>query len=258
MDKLDRIIRENLYRTIAEDNGLEYDRLIEEGISKKELAGLIAAGVMNAGAIYNAYNREPRTDNETQQEVVVDDRYEDEKYDNMDDSYLMKFINHSENPDSAGYDRSTDRWYAPSGRKFDSWQYGMGTDIRHNGADKLLKKDENGKKYMTAEDERKLRHKNVEEMLNSFKQRLAYAKKVTGEQNFRPSEAKRAMTVSAIYCKGGKRVAKEMFTPENCQIFVYGSDYDWAQAVKKFYKRHKVSSRYDREMDFIAQNQQEV
>lgn len=240
--RLDEIVRRNVRMELDE-------------ASRKEIAAAIAMSAAMAGGVYqsNKYIDQMRN-HPTEHEVVVDDRYEDERFDNMDDAYVMRFINHSENPDSVGYDKATDRWYAPDPKKYDPNQYGMGTDIRYNGAGKLLKRDENGRKYMTADAEREIRHKNVEECKKSFSQRVKYAMKVTGEYGYRPSEVKRALTLSAIYCKGGSRVAKEIFTPENCEIFVYGSDQEWKKVIDDFYKKHKVSSRSAREQDFIDNN----
>lgn len=245
MDRIDWIIREELNREIRRDR-------LDEG--RKEWAAALALGALGGYGLYHAGDGMYRQSVEEPKEIVVDNRYDDEKMDDIDKSYVMRFIRHSENPDSVGYDRVNDRWYAPTSGKHDSYQYGMGTDIRYNGANKLLKKDKDGKKYMTAADERALRKKNVETAIKSFNQRLAYARKVTGEMDFRPSEEKRAMTISAIYCKGGGRVANEIFTPENCEIFIYGSDEEWRNVIAKFYRSHKVSSRIDREKDFLAMN----
>lgn len=58
-----------------------------------------------------------------------------------DTTKVGKLINHSENPDSIGFDKDTRRWYAPKGKGLDKDNFGMGVDRYTGGniSDKIKK-----------------------------------------------------------------------------------------------------------------------
>jgi hypothetical protein len=96
---------------------------------------------------------------------------------NWDKTMVGKLINHSENPDSVGWDEKTKRWYAPPANKgYDTNQFGMGVDRNQTpGFKELVKKDSKGKEYLTESDERLLRHLAIDSANDSANKRYKYA-----------------------------------------------------------------------------------
>lgn len=100
-----------------------------------------------------------------------------------DTTEVGKLINHSENPDSIGFDKDTRRWYAPKGKGLDKDNFGMGVDRYTGGniSDKI-KKDSKGREYITEEDERDLRFKRIKSANQSAKRRIDFIRKYYNDE----------------------------------------------------------------------------
>ena len=164
-----------------------------------------------------------------------------------------KLINYSENPDSIGWDAKTRRWYAPPKNKgYDTNQFGMGVDRNQTpGFDAKVKKDKQGREYLTAEDERYLRFLAIDRANKSANDRYAYAQKATGTKGS-VSPKHDAITVSAIYNLGPGHVARTLFENMNTMkaLFNRNSD-DYQKSVHKQYKKKDRNERIDRELQFF-------
>lgn len=163
---------------------------------------------------------------------------------NWDGTLTGDLINFTENRDSVGYDKTTDRWYAPSASMgYDPYQRGMGVDIRTNQYVKpFLKTDAKGT-YLTSQDERYIRHKSLDDAFASYKERVKYAQKMFGI-NTSPSETKKALTINAIYNLGAHTVASELFEDKNLmKSLLSGSDEDYAEHVIRYFVKHKKKER---------------
>ena len=119
------------------------------------------------------------------------------------------------------------------------------------GFDAKVKKDEKGREYLTAEDERQLRFLAIDRANKSANDRYAYAQKATGTKGS-VSPKQDAITVSAIYNLGSGRVARTLF--ENMDVmnslFDRNSD-EYQKAVHKQYKNKNRNERVDRELEFF-------
>ncbi len=100
-----------------------------------------------------------------------------------DTTEIGKLINHSENPDSIGFDKDTRRWYAPKSKGLDKDNFGMGVDRYTGGniSDKI-KKDSKGREYITEEDERDLRFKRIKSANKSAKRRIDFIRKYYNDE----------------------------------------------------------------------------
>lgn len=172
---------------------------------------------------------------------------------NWDNTLTGKLINYSENPDSIGWDAKNKRWYAPPANKgYDTNQFGMGVDRNQTpGFNDKVKKDKQGREYLTAEDERQLRFLAIDRANKSANDRYAYAQKATGTKGS-VSPKQDAITVSAIYNLGPGRVARTLFEDMNVMksLFDRNSD-DYQKAVHKQYKNKNRNERVDRELEFF-------
>ena len=168
---------------------------------------------------------------------------------NYDNTEVGKLINYSENPDSIGFDRVNRRWYAPKKKGFDKDNFGMGVD-KHTGgniSDKI-KKDSEGKEYITEEDERELRHKRIKSANKSAKQRINFIRKYyNNEGNI--TETKEALITNLIYNRGSGRTAREYFNPEDKKYIpmqkaiLEGTDDEVREEINKIYKEAGLANR---------------
>ena len=172
---------------------------------------------------------------------------------NWDNTLTGKLINYSENPDSIGWDAKNRRWYAPPANKgYDTNQFGMGVDRNQTpGFNDLVKKDKQGREYLTAEDERYLRFLAIDRANKSANDRYAYAQKAT-ETKGSVSPKHDAITVSAIYNLGPGHVARTLFENTNVMksLFDRNSD-EYQQAVHQQYKKKDRNERIEREQQFF-------
>lgn len=144
---------------------------------------------------------------------------------NWDNTLTGKLINYSENPDSVGWDAKNRRWYAPPANKgYDTNQFGMGVDRNQTpGFKDKVKKDKQGREYLTAEDERYLRFLAIDRANKSANDRYAYAQKATGTKGS-VSPKHDAITVSAIYNLGPGYVARTIYENSNAMKALFNRD----------------------------------
>lgn len=168
---------------------------------------------------------------------------------NYDNTEVGKLINYSENPDSIGFDRVNRRWYAPKKKGFDKDNFGMGVDKYTGGniSDKI-KKDSEGKEYITEEDERELRHKRIKSANQSAKQRINFIRKYyNNEGNI--TETKEALITNLIYNRGSGRTAREYFNPEDKKYIpmqkaiLEGTDDEVREEINKIYRETGLANR---------------
>lgn len=168
---------------------------------------------------------------------------------NYDNTEVGKLINYSENPDSIGFDKVNRRWYAPKKKGFDKDNFGMGVDKYTGGniSDKI-KKDSEGKEYITEEDERELRHKRIKSANQSAKRRINFIRKhYNNEGNV--TETKEALITNLIYNRGSGRTAREYFNPEDekyvpmQKAILEGTDDEVREEINKIYREAGLANR---------------
>lgn len=166
-----------------------------------------------------------------------------------DTTEVGKLINHSENPDSIGFDRINRRWYAPKGKGFDKDNFGMGVDRYTGGniSDKI-KKDSKGREYITEEDERDLRFKRIKSANQSAKRRINFIRKYyNNEGNI--TKTKEALITNLIYNRGSGRTAREYFNPEDekyvpmQKAILEGTDDEVREEINKIYREAGLANR---------------
>ena len=168
---------------------------------------------------------------------------------NYDNTEVGKLINYSENPDSIGFNRVTRRWYAPKKKGFDKDNFGMGID-KHTGGNisNKIKKDSEGKEYITEEDERELRYKRIKSANQSAKRRIDFIRKhYNNEGNV--TETKEALITNLIYNRGSGRTAREYFNPEDekyvpmQKAILRGTDDEVREEINKIYREAGLANR---------------
>lgn len=166
-----------------------------------------------------------------------------------DTTEVGKLINHSENPDSIGFDKVTRRWYAPKGKDLDEDNFGMGVDRYTGGniSDKI-KKDSKGREYITEEDERDLRFKRIKSANQSAKRRIDFIRKYYNDEGD-ITETKEALLTNLIYNRGSGRTAREYFNPEDKKYvpmqkaILRGTDDEVREEINKIYKEAGLANR---------------
>lgn len=166
-----------------------------------------------------------------------------------DTTEVGKLINHSENPDSIGFDKVTRRWYAPKGKGFDKDNFGMGVD-RYTGGNinDKIKKDSKGREYITEEDERDLRFKRIKSANQSAKRRIDFIRKYYNDEGD-VTETKEALLTNLIYNRGSGRTAREYFNPEDKKYvpmqkaILRGTDDEVREEINKIYKEAGLANR---------------
>lgn len=166
-----------------------------------------------------------------------------------DTTEVGKLINHSENPDSIGFDKVTRRWYAPKGKSFDKDNFGMGVDRYTGGniSDKI-KKDSKGREYITEEDERDIRHKRIKSANQSAKRRIDFIRKYYNDEG-NVTETKEALITNLIYNRGSGKTARVYFNPENekyvpmQKAILRGTDDEIREEINKIYKEAGLANR---------------
>lgn len=173
-----------------------------------------------------------------------------------DTTEVGKLINHSENPDSIGFDKVTRRWYAPKGKGFDKDNFGMGVDRYTGGniSDKI-KKDSKGREYITEEDERDLRFKRIKSANQSAKRRIDFIRKYYNDEGD-VTETKEALLTNLIYNRGSSRTAREYFNPEDKKYvpmqkaILRGTDDEVREEINKIYREAGLANRDSLVNDF--------
>lgn len=168
---------------------------------------------------------------------------------NYDNTEVGKLINYSENPDSIGFDRVNRRWYAPKKKGFDKDNFGMGVDKYTGGniSDKI-KKDSEGKEYITEEDERELRHKRIKSANQSAKRRIDFIRKHYNNKG-NVTETKEALITNLIYNRGSGRTAREYFNPEDekyvpmQKAILEDTDNEVKEEINKIYREAGLANR---------------
>lgn len=175
---------------------------------------------------------------------------------NYDNTEVGKLINYSENPDSIGFNRVNRRWYAPKKKGFDKDNFGMGVDKYTGGniSDKI-KKDSEGKEYITEEDERELRHKRIKSANQSAKRRIDFIRKYYNDEGG-VTETKEALVTNLIYNRGSGRTAREYFNPEDekyvpmQKAILEGTDDEVREEINKIYREAGLANRDSLVNDF--------
>lgn len=175
---------------------------------------------------------------------------------NYDNTEVGKLINYSENPDSIGFNRVNRRWYAPKKKGFDKDNFGMGVDKYTGGniSDKI-KKDSEGKEYITEEDERELRHKRIKSANQSAKRRIDFIRKYYNDEGG-VTETKEALVTNLIYNRGSGRTAREYFNPEDekyvpmQRAILRGTDDEVREEINKIYREAGLANRDSLVNDF--------
>jgi hypothetical protein len=173
-----------------------------------------------------------------------------------DTTEVGKLINHSENPDSIGFDKVTRRWYAPKGKGLDEDNFGMGVDRYTGGniSDKI-KKDSKGREYITEEDERDLRFKRIKSANKSAKRRIDFIRKYYNDEGD-VTETKEALLTNLIYNRGSGRTAREYFNPEDKKYvpmqraILRGTDDEVRKEINKIYREAGLANRDSLVNDF--------
>ena len=173
-----------------------------------------------------------------------------------DTTEVGKLINHSENPDSIGFDKVTRRWYAPKGKGLDEDNFGMGVD-RYTGGNinDKIKKDSKGREYITEEDERDLRFKRIKSANQSAKRRIDFIRKYYNDEGD-VTETKEALLTNLIYNRGSGRTAREYFNPEDKKYvpmqkaILRGTDDEVREEINKIYKEAGLANRDSLVNDF--------
>lgn len=173
-----------------------------------------------------------------------------------DTTEVGKLINHSENPDSIGFDKVTRRWYAPKGKGFDKDNFGMGVDRYTGGniSDKI-KKDSKGREYITEEDERDIRHKRIKSANQSAKRRIDFIRKYYNDEG-NVTETKEALITNLIYNRGSGKTARVYFNPENekyvpfMNAILRGTDDEVRKEINKIYREADLANRDSLVNDF--------
>lgn len=166
-----------------------------------------------------------------------------------DTTEVGKLINHSENPDSIGFDKVTRRWYAPKGKGFDKDNFGMGVD-RYTGGNinDKIKKDSKGREYITEEDERDLRFKRIKSANQSAKRRIDFIRKYYNDEGD-VTETKEALLTNLIYNRGSGKTARVYFNPEDekyvpmQRAILRGTDDEVREEINKIYKEAGLANR---------------
>lgn len=173
-----------------------------------------------------------------------------------DTTEVGKLINHSENPDSIGFDKVTRRWYAPKGKDLDEDNFGMGVD-RYTGGNinDKIKKDSKGREYITEEDERDLRFKRIKSANQSAKRRIDFIRKYYNDEGD-VTETKEALLTNLIYNRGSSRTAREYFNPEDKKYvpmqkaILRGADDEVRKEINKIYREAGLANRDSLVNDF--------
>lgn len=173
-----------------------------------------------------------------------------------DTTEVGKLINHSENPDSIGFDKVTRRWYAPKGKDLDEDNFGMGVD-RYTGGNinDKIKKDSKGREYITEEDERNLRFKRIKSANQSAKRRIDFIRKYYNDEGD-VTETKEALLTNLIYNRGSSRTAREYFNPEDKKYvpmqkaILRGTDDEVRKEINKIYREAGLANRDSLVNDF--------
>lgn len=166
-----------------------------------------------------------------------------------DTTEVGKLINHSENPDSIGFDKDTRRWYAPKGKGLDKDNFGMGVDRYTGGniSDKI-KKDSKGREYITEEDERDLRFKRIKSANQSAKRRIDFIRKYYNDEGD-VTETKEALLTNLIYNRGSGKTARVYFNPEDekyvpmQKAILEGTDDEVREEINKIYREAGLANR---------------
>lgn len=166
-----------------------------------------------------------------------------------DTTEVGKLINHSENPDSIGFDKVTRRWYAPKGKGFDKDNFGMGVD-RYTGGNinDKIKKDSKGREYITEEDERDLRFKRIKSANQSAKRRIDFIRKYYNDEG-NVTETKEALVTNLIYNRGSGKTARVYFNTEDKKYvpmqraILRGTDDEVRKEINKIYREAGLANR---------------
>ena len=173
-----------------------------------------------------------------------------------DTTEVGKLINHSENPDSIGFDKVTRRWYAPKGKGLDKDNFGMGVDRYTGGniSDKI-KKDSKGREYITEEDERDLRFKRIKSANQSAKRRIDFIRKYYNDEG-NVTETKEALITNLIYNRGSGKTARVYFNTEDekyvpmQRAILRGTDDEVREEINKIYREAGLANRDSLVNDF--------
>ena len=173
-----------------------------------------------------------------------------------DTTEVGKLINHSENPDSIGFDKDTRRWYAPKGKGLDEDNFGMGVD-RYTGGNinDKIKKDSKGREYITEEDERDLRFKRIKSANQSAKRRIDFIRKYYNDEG-NVTETKEALITNLIYNRGSGKTARVYFNPEDekyvpmQRAILRGTDDEVREEINKIYREAGLANRDSLVNDF--------
>lgn len=173
-----------------------------------------------------------------------------------DTTEVGKLINHSENPDSIGFDKVTRRWYAPKGKDLDEDNFGMGVD-RYTGGNinDKIKKDSKGREYITEEDERDIRHKRIKSANQSAKRRIDFIRKYYNDEG-NVTETKEALITNLIYNRGSGKTARVYFNPKDekyipmQKAILRGTDDEVREEINKIYKEAGLANRDSLVNDF--------
>ena len=173
-----------------------------------------------------------------------------------DTTEVGKLINHSENPDSIGFDKVTRRWYAPKGKDLDEDNFGMGVD-RYTGGNinDKIKKNSKGREYITEEDERDLRFKRIKSANQSAKRRIDFIRKYYNDEG-NVTETKEALVTNLIYNRGSGKTARVYFNPEDekyvpmQRAILRGTDDEVRKEINKIYREAGLANRDSLVNDF--------
>lgn len=173
-----------------------------------------------------------------------------------DTTEVGKLINHSENPDSIGFDKVTRRWYAPKGKGLDEDNFGMGVD-RYTGGNinDKIKKDSKGREYITEEDERDLRFKRIKSANQSAKRRIDFIRKYYNDEG-NVTETKEALVTNLIYNRGSGKTARVYFNTEDKKYvpmqraILRGTDDEVRKEINKIYREAGLANRDSLVNDF--------
>jgi hypothetical protein len=128
----------------------------------------------------------------------------------------------------------------------------MGVDRNHTpGFKDRVKKDEQGRDYLTEEDERNLRHLAIDKANESANARYKHAQKAVGIKGS-VSPKHDAITISAIYNLGPNYVANTLFENTDAMKSLFNRNSpSYQQYIHNEYKKKGRNERIKRELEFF-------
>lgn len=148
---------------------------------------------------------------------------------------IIKYLQQLENPMKVGFDEHKQIWTPPTGKGFDKNQIGYGLDMRKGPVAEFLRlrKQREGRVYLTVDEEKKFREDYIRKDLNKIytNNTTGFAPKSDGFHIMTPK--RKAIAFGLLYRGDGKK----LWNSGNpiYDTFWHGTDDEFEQAVINFY-----------------------